>query len=243
MKATTKTTASDECRRMQRMRMILQKAMDVSVRHASAASLKDLFAAECADEPELLQQLFPSENAASEDELCAQVLQRLRHKIEHAFEEVVARDNVDQKLRTLESILEEAEAIKLQQKADEEKNEATDVEEPTPLKGSTAAVSTPGVSTPDVTNRTTASPARTSAANWTPEELVLRQRQRVMEDEKRELTQLVASLRSENEALQSALDMKRDQVKQHLEQLQRLATHLDDAVQYARDYAERTPVP
>lgn len=66
--------------RMQRMLLILKKALDVSVHGASAVNLRASVESECRGDPELLARFFP--DAADADELAAQAVLSLRGKME-----------------------------------------------------------------------------------------------------------------------------------------------------------------
>ncbi|EEY55710.1 uncharacterized protein PITG_09676 [Phytophthora infestans T30-4] len=109
---------------MKRMKLILQKALDVSVHNASLVDLRACLESECRGDEELLAAFFPplapeSPEHHNTEEVAAQAVLSLRQKVETVFEWLCETNDVDAELLELEDVIKQAEHRRLHQTSPE----------------------------------------------------------------------------------------------------------------------------
>ncbi|KAI9984481.1 hypothetical protein PInf_005834 [Phytophthora infestans] len=201
---------------MKRMKLILQKALDVSVHNASLVDLRACLESECRGDEELLAAFFPplapeSPEHHNTEEVAAQAVLSLRQKVETVFEWLCETNDVDAELLELEDVIKQAEHRRLRRedKKQKEQEEKKQEEEEEQLEE-------------DQTS---------------PEARVRVERLRAKQEEKKELEALVEALEAKNKELQREVEEKRRLATADVQRMQRTAIQLEEASDLAKNYA------
>ncbi|KAG6599772.1 40S ribosomal protein S16 [Phytophthora cinnamomi] len=193
--------------RMTRMKLILQKALDVSVHAASLVDLRACLESECRGDEELLAAFFPpptpeaSEHDSTE-EVAAQAVLSLRQKVETLFEWLCDSHDVDAELLELEDVIQQAEERRLRQVTAAEEKEKEENREEEKEEGE-------------------------EQDQTTPEARIRAERLRAKQEEQKELETLVEALEAKNKQLQRALEEKRRVATADVQRMQRAAVQLE----------------
>lgn len=213
--------------RMQRMLLVLKKALDVSVSQASALNVRQFFEEECTDEPELLQQLFApawdvdetSSQKQVAGELNAQTLHSMRRKIEQRFLALCNEHQLEQQLSQMEKTIQQAQYLSVQQVA------STQV----------ASVQSPNTDQ-QLKEQTLNNPSNTPVLSEPPTLVVQQQRVLAMEAEKFRLQAHLDHLREQKIKKEADVTAKRQAAFNTIDQLDHLRQQLDQATLLATDY-------
>ncbi|KAE8992389.1 hypothetical protein PR003_g17633 [Phytophthora rubi] len=217
------TAAPRESVRMKRMKLILQKALDVSVHAASLVDLRACLESECRGDEELLAAFFPPPTPEgpehnSTEEVTAQAVMSLRQKVETLFQWLCETHDVDAELLELEDVIEQAEDRRLRQvTAEEEKKREEEKEEE---EGE------------EQDKEQEQEQLKTS-----PEATIRAERLRAKQEEQKELEALVEALEARNKELQRAVEEKRRVATADVQRMQRVAGQLEQVNHLAKDYA------
>ncbi|ETP42913.1 hypothetical protein F442_10244 [Phytophthora nicotianae P10297] len=202
--------------RMKRMKLILQKALDVSVHTASLVDLRACLESECRGDEELLAAFFPppapeSPELHNTEEVAAQAVLSLRQKVETLFEWLCETHDVDTELLELEDGIKQAEQRRLRQeerkqKDQDEKKQEDKEEQP-------------------------------EQEQMSPEARIRAERLLAKQEEQKELEALVETLEAKNKELQKVVEEKRRIATADVQRMQRAAIQLEEASHLAKDYA------
>ncbi|KAE8903680.1 hypothetical protein PF005_g15116 [Phytophthora fragariae] len=213
------TAAPRESVRMKRMKLILQKALDVSVHAASLVDLRACLESECRGDEELLAAFFPPPTPEgpehnSTEEVAAQAVMSLRQKVETLFQWLCETHDVDAELLELEDVIEQAEERRLRQvTAEEEKKQEEEEGEEKEKEQEQEQLKT------------------------SPEATIRAERLRAKQEEQKELEALVEALEARNKELQRVVEEKRRVATADVQRMQRVAGQLEQVNHLAKDYA------
>ncbi|RLN94757.1 hypothetical protein BBJ28_00005276 [Nothophytophthora sp. Chile5] len=213
---------------MQRMQLILKKALDVSVHGASLVDLRACLEAECQEDEELLTAFFPPTAASQHqetEEVAAQAVLSLRQKVDTLFQWLCETHNVDAELLELESLIQQAEDRRLRE-----------------VTASALDAASPSVEEEKGDDQTGGEEAKqtdepTEPEDASPEARIRVERLRAKEEEQQELQTLVAQLEARNEQLQRVVEEKRRAATADVQRMQRAADQLEKVSHLAKDYA------
>ncbi|EGZ13804.1 hypothetical protein PHYSODRAFT_510452 [Phytophthora sojae] len=211
---------------MKRMKLILQKALDVSVHAASLVDLRACLESECRGDEELLAAFFPPPTPEGPDhdtteEVAAQAVLSLRQKVEEIFAWLCEQHDVDVELLELEDVIQQAEERRLRQvtAAEEEKKKKEEKEqEENKEEGGE-------------------DDEQQEQEKTTPEARIRAERLRAKQEEQKELEALVEALETKNKELQRSVEEKRRLATADVQRMQRAAAQLDQVSHLAKDYA------
>ncbi|ETI44997.1 hypothetical protein PPTG_01780 [Phytophthora nicotianae INRA-310] len=202
--------------RMKRMKLILQKALDVSVHTASLVDLRACLESECRGDEELLAAFFPpptpeSPELHNTEEVAAQAVLSLRQKVETLFEWLCETHDVDTELLELEDGIKQAEQRRLRQEERKQKDQDEKKQEDKEEQPEQEQVS--------------------------PEARIRAERLLAKQEEQKELEALVETLEAKNKELQKVVEEKRRIATADVQRMQRAAIQLEEASHLAKDYA------
>ncbi|RLN55666.1 hypothetical protein BBJ28_00008974 [Nothophytophthora sp. Chile5] len=213
---------------MQRMQLILKKALDVSVHGASLVDLRACLEAECQEDEELLSAFFPPTAASQHqetEEVAAQAVLSLRQKVDTLFQWLCETHDVDAELLELENLIQQAEDRRLRE-----------------VTASALDAASPPVEEEKEVDQTGGEEAKqadepTEPEDASPEARIRVERLRAKEEEQQELQALVAQLEARNEQLQRVVEEKRRAATADVQRMQRAAEQLEKVSHLAKDYA------